>query len=187
MQSLAGKSRRVWRTLHYMALLEQQSPISLEELPHFRPVANKSAFFFFVAWNKWEAPDSKALDVEKETQDAIHCKAKMFVARWSSPRATPAQPSVCHPPTATPVMAQSRVSGGKTYLWELQSAPRKPWRSSEEAAAPLGSLDAEEHLDGKKRKIRSGKLKNHLRSTSEPQAVHAPPAPSSAGTYKVQT
>lgn len=59
MQSLAGKSRRVWRTLHYMALLEQQSPISLEELPHFRPVANKSAFFFLLPETNEKLPTAK--------------------------------------------------------------------------------------------------------------------------------
>lgn len=71
-----------------MALLGQQGPISLEELPHFRPAANRSAFF--VDGNKLKALDSKALRVEKETWEDVHCKAKMLMARWSSPRATPA-------------------------------------------------------------------------------------------------
>lgn len=82
-----------------------------------------------------------------------HCKAKMLTACCSCP--SPPEPRCpgSYPPTQMPAMAQSRISGGKcSYLFAgvLQSAPRKLWKSSKAAAAPLRSLDAGEHRDGKR-------------------------------------
>lgn len=42
------KSRKFWQTFYCVLLHGQQVPVSLEELPLFRPVANKSLFFY---WN----------------------------------------------------------------------------------------------------------------------------------------